>query len=180
MPENLFLDPKEKIEVSELPLIPTSIVVGTTTNDNAPGGDIGEFASSAVAAFTSAPASSAWGDMIRMVLPQGDWDVSLNTMLTLGATSSGAGTGFSIAISGTSGGSSGSGVLNSSASLGLVNGSNMLSSQSFPTLNLNQSLMLSHVRMNLAASSTIFAKLNATYSAGTPLFTCLLEARRTR
>ena len=108
MAENLFVDVEKVLAAADIPPLPSSDIVGTITNDDAPPGDIGEFASSAVTVFASAPASTAWGDMIRMTLTPGDWDLTLNTQLALGATSSGVGTGFAIAISGTSGASSAS------------------------------------------------------------------------
>lgn len=61
-------------------VIPSSHVQGTTTNDNAPAGFIGEFASATLASGSAInfASSSTPRDVISMPLTSGDWDVRAN------------------------------------------------------------------------------------------------------
>ena len=61
----------------------TTGINGTTTNDSAQTGKVGEYIS-ATASAVNAPASATWGDLASISLTAGDWDVSAATTGILG------------------------------------------------------------------------------------------------
>lgn len=142
---------------------------GTATNDSASAGVIGEFTQSRITSNTNAPgATTAWADATSLSLTAGDWDVTGVVFTTLnGATMSG---GVLIGISTTTGNSA----------TGLQTGDNMAQ---FPVPSAStgdRSGTVPAYRMSLASTTTVYLKLNVTYSAGNPQYTCRLSARRVR
>lgn len=145
---------------------PNSVTKGTTTNNSAGAGLVGEYVESVSSAGTNFPATANWGDLTSISLTAGDWDVTFTALASLsGATQ----TDWRIGISTTSG--------NSSA--GLVTGSNTLQSTA-PTASANNSLTIASYRQSLSGTTTVYAKYFATFSAGTPQAYGRLSARRVR
>lgn len=147
----------------------SSSIVGTTTNDNAPAGNIGEYVESVVAAV-SFPATTVYGDATSISLTAGDWDVSLNFVYSgAGAT---VDTDWAIGISITTGNST----------TGLVVGSNYKNAISPPmsAANNNGSADVCNWRRSLSGTTTIYAKYAATYTGTTPSAFARLSARRVR
>lgn len=146
----------------------STTIKGTTTNDNAAAGYIGEYTSSMTVSAIPA-ASLAFSDLAAVVLTPGDWSVSGNGYWVInGSTWSAAG----IGISTTTG--------NSSA--GLVFGDTRVrqawaSSVTDPAF---ISFDISNLRASLATSTTYYLKISAGYSAGNPLVTGRISARRMR
>lgn len=139
---------------------------GTTTNDSAVAGFLGEYVESIISTNTSYPTSGTWGDMTSISLTAGDWDVSLTAYFNQnGATVSGQ----DIGISSTSGNSSS----------GLTLGTNQLPSFG-PTATYDNSSTIANYRVSISATTTYYAKLNGTYSVATPRYRCRLSARRIR
>jgi hypothetical protein len=67
--------------------IASSQIVGTTTNDNAVAGIVGEFISSTIAAGSAVSLTTATAANITSIsLTAGDWDVAANLTYTGGAT----------------------------------------------------------------------------------------------
>lgn len=142
------------------------LLVGTTAADDASAGVVGEAFRSAQDA-TSFSDSTLWVDACQVNLTAGDWDVTLVARAILnGATM----TAWDIGISSTAG-NSGS---------GLTRGDNWLQSAYPPTGVADASLTIANFRVNQASSVTWYAKMRATYSAGTPQYSVRLSARRVR
>lgn len=145
------------------------MVVGTDTNDNAPVGRYGENISSTSFAGVNVPTTSQYGDLASITLTAGDWDITYTVRwIGNGATWTQANSG----VSTTAG--------NSSA--GLTFGSNACLSQhaSSATAIVQFPHTVAGVRTSLSATTTYYLKYLAVYSAGQPLATGRLTARRVR
>ncbi len=139
---------------------------GTTTNDSAAAGNVGEYVSSTASAV-SAPTTNTFGDMTSISLTAGDWDVSLNVMFN---TNSATLSGIIIAGIGTGSGTSNSGLTDGNSDVYLApNSTQTIASGAVPGF-----------RVSIASTTTYYAKMKANYSAGTPQFTCRMSARRVR
>lgn len=145
----------------------TTGIKGTTTNDDAAAGNVGEYISSyAGGAGTNFPTSSQWGDLTSISLTAGDWSVDCNIdVLANGATA----TNESFGISTTSGNSA----------TGLNSGDNQ-SSTPLATVTFDGSGVIPAFRMSLSATTTVYFKYLAVYSAGTPKARGRISARRIR
>lgn len=75
---------------------PTNLIPGTTTNDNAAAGNIGEFVTAAVASGSSVALGAAGVNVTSISLTAGDWDVSASMIVN---NLSGAGTLQTLAVS---------------------------------------------------------------------------------
>lgn len=141
---------------------------GANTNSNAAVGYIGEYASTAVSTFVNVPgATTVWADMIPLTLTAGDWDVNVMTTLKLNGAVM---TAFDFGISSTSGNSA----------TGLAEGDNWVQSAALPIGAVHQAEGISGYRQSLSQTTTLYAKLNVTYSAGNPQYACRFSARRMR
>lgn len=141
-------------------------IEGTNTNDSAAAGFVGQYVESLVTTATNFPTSTDFGDGTSISLTAGDWDVTaLMDTIQNGAT----GTNTALGISTTSG--------NSSA--GLTFGTNLLGT-AFPGASNDDNLAVPNYRMSLSTTTTVYLKVQATYSAGTPQYRCRLSARRMR
>lgn len=144
----------------------SSGVVGTTTNNSAAVGFVGEYISSAVSTPTLYPTSGQFGDLASVSLTAGDWILSGNIRQAAnGATI----TDNFIGISVTAGNSS----------TGLTNGTN-----SFDTLpataTVDSCASIPSYRQSLSGTTTVYLKYSATYSVATPKATGIITALRTR
>lgn len=145
------------------------IVTGTNTNDSAASGKVGEYVESVISTGTSFPATTAYGDLTSISLTAGDWEVTLVFAFNQsGATWTSCDGG----ISTTSGNSS----------TGLVYGSNLarITGQNSATMLNAGTVSVAGYRMSLSATTTVYAKMAATYSLGTPDCRGRLSARRMR
>lgn len=143
-------------------------IAGTTTNDNANPGAIGEAAES----FVSTPVSQVGGSGNLTVitntgaLSAGDWDVSAMVVSVLnGATV----TKFQYCI-GTASGNSATGVVEGDTSF----------FGPLPTSTSNNNGAISTRRYSLAGTTTLYLKFAYTFSAGTPQAFGRILARRVR
>lgn len=140
---------------------------GTQTNDDAPAGFIGERVSSAITTATNFPATATYGDLTSISLTAGDWDVSAFLVASLnGATFSGVIIGGISTTAGNNG-------------TGLATG-DTASQTTPPTATAQSNLCLPVVRMSLAATTTVYLKYRADYSAGNPQAQGRITARRVR
>jgi hypothetical protein len=141
---------------------------GSATNDSAGTGMVGEFVESVVAA-TNCPATTQYGDLTSISLTAGDWDISTFALFQInGATWSRVTAGASV----TSGNSA----------TGLTDGSTkadcaFASSSTTPT---EVPISVPLVRMSLSATTTVYLKYRATFTAGTPQAAGSIRARRVR
>lgn len=144
----------------------TSGLVGTTTNNNASTGIVGEYVSSVISTATNFPATATYGDLTSISLTAGDWDVTVQLKAQLNDATVVA---FVTGVSTTSG--------NSGA--GLVEGDSRLDSPP-PGNSADASLTVSAVRFSLSATTTLYLKYLASFSAGTPRAVGRISARRVR
>lgn len=142
-------------------------IVGTTTNDNAQTGSVGEYVESVVGS-TNFPATGVWGDLTSISLTAGDWDVNGIMLATIGTTWSSA----RLGISQTAGNST----------TGLTLGSNFIQTlfASTSTTITQVSLTISGFRISLSGTTTIYLKFMSDWSSGTPAAFGRLSARRLR
>lgn len=147
----------------------SAFLVGTTTNDNAAAGNIGEAPRAAVlrAAAVNAAATGTYSDLASISLTPGDWDVAIVAGMIPATTQ----TGYEVGISSTSG--------NSSA--GMNYGDNLIQ-QNVTGLGpaMDDSASIAAFRVSLAATTTYFFKILGYYTAGTPKFYGRISARRAR
>lgn len=147
----------------------TKGVKGTTTNDNTSAGNVGEFVSASDLTDPAFPATGTYGDLASISLTAGDWDVSIVGRANQnGATW----TLVEIGISTTSGNSG----------TGLNTGDNDIaeswaSSSTTPT---RSSLAIPAYRMSVSSTTIVYYKIKANYSAGGPVISGRISARRVR
>lgn len=143
----------------------TNGIVGTTTNNSANAGSVGEYIAS-VATATNFPTSTQWGDLTSIALSVGDWDVSvlLDAAINGATMTGGVGAGLSTTSGNTTPSTLGSSYANTAP----------------PTSTANTSVAIPGFRVSLAAPATYYLKYAATYSAGTPQATGRISARRVR
>lgn len=144
----------------------TAGIVGTTTNDNATAGRVGEYVVSAVGPVNF-PATSVYGDLTSISLTAGDWDVDGTLMMNGGTVNQS----LSVGISTTSGNST----------TGLSNGDNWVNTGVTETAGAtNAFYSIPSVRFSLAVTTTVYLKYAATYTGTTPAAFGRLSARRIR
>jgi len=152
--------------VADIPVLPSSKIQGTATNDNAAAGYLGEYKESVISSATNFPTSTEFGDLTSLSLTAGDWDVTgMVWNLQNGSTC----TECMMGISATSG----------NATTGLVNGSNWMVAPG-PDGDNSTSSTVSSYRVSLSGTTTYYLKYQATYSAGQPQAYGRLSARRVR
>jgi hypothetical protein len=146
----------------------TQGIVGTTTNDSAATGNVGQYTESVISTPASAPTSAQWGDLTSISLTAGDWDVTaIATCILNGGTAT---VRPQVGISTTSGNSA----------TGLIDGSNWVWAPASPASTANASAAVPSYRMSLSGTTTVYLKVQFGYSAGTPQFQGRLSARRVR
>lgn len=146
-------------------------IQGTTTNDNASTGNVGEYLESLVTTATNTGASGVISDATSLSLTAGDWDISaLVEFKRNGATFTS--TDLEIGITTTAGNSA----------TGLVNGSNYVYAiQAVPTTFTALPMHVPVYRVSIASTTTFYLKMFVdVYTAGTPQYHCRLSARRVR
>lgn len=129
-------------------------IVGTTTNNNAAVGSVGEYRS-ATSGSTSAGTSAQFTNLVSTGITAGDWDVT-------GCVEFHLGTGVSltevfIAVSVNSG----------STTTDQVAGLNQLEAAP-PTATYNTSACIPSYRLSVSGNTTIYVKTQFNYSSGTP------------
>jgi hypothetical protein len=142
-------------------------IKGTTTNDSASAGWVGEYIESVISTFTNYPTSTQYGDLTSISLTAGDWDVTaLIEASENGATITGD---FRVGISTTSG-NSGTGLVTGSNHFNMIRAN---STQDSPAC-------IANYRVSLSTTTTVYLKYRAAYSSGTPQAVGRISARRVR
>lgn len=145
----------------------TNGIVGTTTNDNATAGLVGEYKESVITMTTNFPATTTYGDATSLSLTAGDWDVTAFMVVNINGASIQS---TQIGISQTIGNSA----------TGLIQGSNYCIDIP-PSSASNAAMFVPSYRQSLSATTQVYLKMRANYTSGTPQFTgCRLSARRIR
>jgi hypothetical protein len=139
--------------------VPSSSIIGTTTNDNAAPGYVGEYMNAQQLTPQNAGTSTVFMTVVSLLLTPGDWDVwglvdwSLNGSTT------------SFVRAGLNAGS-------------LTNGINVCNGPA-PS-GYNTTLPLVPVRISTATNQSVVLQAAAAYSAGTPQYIGSITARRVR
>lgn len=146
----------------------TQGIVGTTTNDSAAAGNVGEVIQASVLGGTM-PSSGAWGDIASISLTAGDWLVS-----AVGATDAGSSSTFvdyALGISSTTGNSSS----------GMTFGSNEVEIHGSWNAGGNAvSLSIPSFHVQLSGTTTYYLKIHGTYTGTAPTPSGRITAVRIR
>lgn len=141
---------------------------GTTTNDDAATGFVGEYVESVVSAAANFPTSGQFGDCTSISLTAGDWDVSYIMAATAPTTS---------VVSRVDGGI---GTASGTSTTGLVAGSSRVETVG-PVANANDVFaVIPPIRKTISATTTYYAKVFASWTTLAPQYTCRISARRVR
>lgn len=143
----------------------TQGIKGTTTNDSAAAGNVGEYIIATSAQISIPGASNAWGDIVSISLTAGDWDVTMqgfanpNGAVVTNEVDVGIGT-----VSGNT----------APTTLGVDWTPNI-----FMIASVSTGLFFTK-RMSLSSTTTVYAKIKTTYTGSTPVVLSSLFARRMR
>lgn len=143
----------------------TNPIKGTTTNDSATAGNVGEYVVS-TGGPTNFATSGQYGDFTSIALTAGDWDV---TGFVVATANSATVTRWLAGISTTSG-NSGTG-LSYALNLG---------ESPVPTAAYNTNVVIPAYRISIAGNATYYLKMYATYTVAIPQGYYRLSARRVR
>jgi hypothetical protein len=144
-------------------------IVGTTTNNDASAGYVGEYIQSVVAADSvTAAANGVYKDLTSITLTAGDWDVTfLMDINNVGAAATLYGGGI--------------GTATGNSATGLVIGSNFLYTGGTVSVGANTGIAIPSYRISIASTTTYYGKCIAYYPAGgPPKFGGRVSARRVR
>lgn len=154
--------------MSRTQIDPLVALKGTTTNDSATTGYIGEYIESVVTGGTNAAGSTQFKDLTSITLSAGDWDVTANVNWN----------------------SNGATWTQATSGIGLVTGNDFSddnqinksddSWSSSSTTPLRISHTIASRRLSLSTSTPVYLKISATYSLGTPQARGSIHARRVR
>lgn len=157
-----------QVKAATLTSTTSTILKGSSTNDSASAGNIGEYIES-IPGSANFGASGVFSDYTSISLTAGDWDVSF--LANGDPASVGTFTNFDIGISTTTGNST----------TGLTSGSNRLTIGA--TTASDTSGCIPVYRMSLASTTTVYAKMESVYSGGSGaprIISGRLSARRVR
>jgi hypothetical protein len=147
----------------------TTSIVGTTTNNNATAGNIGEEISSTVSTYTNYTTTATYQNITSITLTPGDWDISIPVFTC--STNSATITGDAIFVVSTT----------TASASGAVEGVNIsYISQSTLLGSSKQSGIIAPFRVSLASTTTYYLNTQASFSAGNPQFVGTIRARRMR
>lgn len=140
-------------------------ILGTTTNDAAAAGVVGEYIES-VAVAANTPATGVWGDVTNIVLTAGDWNVTGNiSWLLAGATQTKVDMGISTTIG--------------NSATGLVYGNNWVEDAA-PTSTHDADTVIANHRISVSVTTVVYLKMFTSFSAGQPTVVGTIKARRVR
>jgi len=138
---------------------------GTTTNDAASAGLVGETSTGTQSTYTNTAATGTYFDATSMVLTAGDWEVSGYVDYSL---NTGTGMTFIVAGIGTTTGNA------------APNQSFEYASTAVPSASSHSTLGVAPIRISLASSTTIYMKGACSFSGGQPQYKAQIRARRAR
>jgi hypothetical protein len=141
-------------------------IVGTTTNNNASAGNVGEYIEAKNSVFTNLGTSSQFSTINSIVLTAGDWDVS--AMIEVSANGATV-TGMAFGI-GTADGNDGT---------GLSSGENYLRVH-VPSGSVHEAGSIPSYRVSINGTTTEYLKCFPIYTVATPQSAYRISARRMR
>lgn len=146
-------------------------IVGTTTNDNATLGHVGQLLESVVASASSVALTTATRtDMTSLSLTAGDWDVTILMTIRLVGNST-----MTVV-------STGIGTASGTSTTGLVDGNNVTELAGTWTSGADTVVVVPAFRVSLAGTTTYYAKIRCVFVVGTGSVSAFgrLSARRVR
>lgn len=147
----------------------TGGTTGTTTNDSAAAGFVGQFIDSSNHSLTAVGSSGQYANVTSISLTAGDWDVSGNVMFSFGTAVSI--TNASMAVS----------LFSGNTTTDHVAGANAYGSSAYPTATQDSSVAtVPRFRVSISGTTTVFLKGAITYASGAPFFYGYISARRMR
>ena len=145
--------------------VATTPRTGTTTNDNAAAGQIGEFISSNVPAGSAVPlTSTSPANVTAISLTAGDWDVNGNVRESIAGGTTGT---YLVGV-----------ISLATASLTEVTGGYSMTGQS--ALGTPAAVAVGPVRVSVAATTTVYLNAQAMFAGGTMAAYGYIRARRVR
>jgi len=151
-------------------LAATSSIPGTTTNDNASSGNIGEEVNSTVSTYTNFTTTATYQNITSITLTAGDWDLSaFFTYSSNSATITGASNAIFV-ISTTTASASGA---TEGKNISYVPQAALLGTSLF-------SDAIAPYRVSINATTTYYLNAQATFTVGNPQYVGGLRARRMR
>ena len=140
----------------------TQGIVGTTTNNNAAAGYVGEFADTGLIGTVNFTNSTGVNNMTSFSLTAGDWDVCFQATIASGSITTSIQGGISLTSAVVSGG----------VGMGQFYNAFSAISESYSVTGI--------LRISLSTTTTVYLTGSATYSGTTPSFYCQMTARRVR
>lgn len=141
---------------------------GTSTNDSASAGYIGEYISSVTAGSTATPANGVFGDNLSIILTAGDWDINAIVSFTAGA-------GATVTSS-----YMGIGTVTGNDYTGLGTGDTAAYSSIPLASTRDGTTSIPQWRTSLATSKTYYLKVYGEYTGGALTYRGRISARRMR
>lgn len=152
------------VNVVNLTSTGTTVLKGTTTNDSAATGNIGEYVEGLFSGV-SFPASGTIGDAKSISLTAGDWDASLNVLIERnGSTFTDAEIGI--------------GFIAGNNDSDLVIGNNRMNFGVIAATVVPGSIPA--YRISIASTTTVYVKFESAYAVATPKLDGRISARRVR
>lgn len=142
----------------------TNGIVGTTTNDNANAGSVGEFLTNTTSGTSLTTGTAA--NATSVSLTAGDWDVECISQFVINA-----GTTTTIILTGVS---------TTSATFGAFQQNQVVAGISATSGTGSVTLCSPVVRISIAGTTTVFAIASSTFSGGTSTVNGFIRARRVR
>jgi hypothetical protein len=144
----------------------TGGIIGTTTNDNASSGYVGEFKDTGLIGRSSFGSSGTTSNLTSFSLTAGDWDVSFQAVISVSASAS---------ISDLIGG-----IQTTSAGVSSGVGAGQFFIAFAAAANPYTITQVGELRVSLATTTTIYLTGSATYTGTAPTYYCQMTARRVR
>ena len=149
-----------------------AVVKGTTTNDNAAAGSLGEFVTATVATPGSTLTTGTPLNITSMSCTAGDWDISMVADYAFtGTTVTDIRAGPSL-TTGT--------LPTQPGGAGLGTDALAVDSSNFVTITDTQTISSGPIRLSISATTTVFMVAQATFSIGTVTVFGTIRARRVR
>ena len=149
-------------------IVPYGQVAGTSTNDNAIAGSVGEIISSSIASGSAVSLSTATpANVTSISLTAGDWDVSASLVRTFGASTSITILKTSISTTSATDGSLATGTMDQYSTAAMVPVTDM-------------SMSIGPIRLSLASPTTVYLVADDTFTVSTNKGYGILRARRVR
>jgi len=157
------------ITVSD-PLIVTSGIVGTTTNDAATAGNVGQEINSTVSTYTNFTTTATYQNITSIALTAGDWDISAFFTYSSNSATITAASNAIFVISTTTASAAGA---TEGQNIAYVPQAALLGTSLF-------SEVISPYRVSISGTTTYYLNAQATFTLGNPQYVGSLRARRIR